>query len=86
MEYARPGWNKGVKLEQHTLIVFTLISFIFVCEPSHDEGTPFDGFRVWLCGKLKNLGQLPDATREVAERLGEGAKKRVEESRAATTT
>jgi len=43
LKYARPTWNKWTKLVQHTLIVFTLIYFVFICEPSHDQGTPFDG-------------------------------------------
>ena len=42
LAYARPQWNKRIKLLQHTLIVTTLIYFIFIAEP-RDMGTPWDG-------------------------------------------
>jgi hypothetical protein len=43
LKWARPRWNKGVKLVQQTLITFTIIYFVFICEPGHGMGTPFDG-------------------------------------------
>jgi hypothetical protein len=43
LKWARPTWNKSIKILQQTLITFTLVYFIFICEPAHGEGTPFDG-------------------------------------------
>ncbi|OAL23311.1 hypothetical protein AYO22_06361 [Fonsecaea multimorphosa] len=43
LKWARPRWNKAIKLLQQTLITATLIYFVFICEPSHGQGTPFDG-------------------------------------------
>ena len=42
LAYARPQWNRRVKLAQHTIVVACLIYFIFFAEP-RDMGTPFDG-------------------------------------------
>ncbi|KAK5045717.1 hypothetical protein LTR84_009086 [Exophiala bonariae] len=69
LKWARPTWNKSIKILQQTLITFTLVYFIFICEPAHGEGTPFDGFRVWFFGKIGTLTQLPDATKQEAEKL-----------------
>ncbi|OAP55874.1 hypothetical protein AYL99_10026 [Fonsecaea erecta] len=77
LKWARPRWNKAIKLLQQTLITATLIYFIFICEPSHGMGTPFDGFRIWFFDKLGNLGQLPESTREEADKLSEEAKKKM---------
>ncbi|KAJ4558663.1 hypothetical protein HRR81_000345 [Exophiala dermatitidis] len=43
LKWARPTWNKSIKILQQTLITLTLIYFIFICEPSDGMGTPFDG-------------------------------------------
>ncbi len=43
LKWARPGWNKGVKIVQQSLIVFTLIYFVFIAVPGDGQGTPFDG-------------------------------------------
>lgn len=43
LKWARPTWNKSIKILQQTLITATLIYFIFICEPSDGQGTPFDG-------------------------------------------
>jgi hypothetical protein len=43
LKWARPKWNKGIKLIQQTLITFTIIYFVFICEPANGVGTPFDG-------------------------------------------
>ncbi|EXJ81798.1 hypothetical protein A1O1_07863 [Capronia coronata CBS 617.96] len=77
LKWARPTWNKSIKLLQQTLITSTLIYFIFICEPSHGQGTPFDGFRAWFFDKLGSLGQLPESTREEADKLSEEAKKKL---------
>ena len=45
LKWARPRWNKAVKILQHTLITSTIIYFVFICDPSHGMGTPFDGVR-----------------------------------------
>ena len=42
LKWARPRWNRRVKLLQHTLMVSVLIYFVFIAEP-RDMGTPFDG-------------------------------------------
>ncbi|KEF54236.1 uncharacterized protein A1O9_09402 [Exophiala aquamarina CBS 119918] len=73
LKWARPTWNKSIKILQQTLITFTLIYFIFICEPAHGQGTPFDGFRAWFFSKIGNLAQLPDATKEEAGKLSEEA-------------
>ncbi|KIW25972.1 uncharacterized protein PV07_09105 [Cladophialophora immunda] len=80
LKWARPRWNKAIKLLQQTLITATIIYFVFICEPSHGMGTPFDGFRIWFFDKLGNLGQLPESTREEADKLSEEAKKRMKPS------
>ena len=36
------------------MLIAVTIYFVFIAEP--DGGTPFDGFRVWFFGKLKNFG------------------------------
>ncbi|EXJ54213.1 hypothetical protein A1O7_09550 [Cladophialophora yegresii CBS 114405] len=77
LKWARPRWNKGVKLVQQTLITFTIIYFVFICEPGHGMGTPFDGFRVWFFDKLGRLGQLPESTREEAEKLSDEARQKM---------
>ncbi|EXJ76939.1 hypothetical protein A1O3_10096 [Capronia epimyces CBS 606.96] len=77
LKWARPTWNKSIKILQQTLITFTLIYFVFICEPTDGQGTPFDGFRAWFFEKLGSLGQLPDATRHEADKLSEDAKKRL---------
>ncbi|KAH0829560.1 hypothetical protein AYO21_12086 [Fonsecaea monophora] len=79
LKWARPRWNKAIKLLQQTLITATIIYFVFICEPSHGQGTPFDGFRIWFFDKLGNLGQLPESTREEADKLSEEAKKRMKQ-------
>lgn len=43
LKWARPTWTKWTKLLQHTLITFTIIYFVFICDPVHGQGTPFDG-------------------------------------------
>ncbi|KAK4948767.1 hypothetical protein LTR10_012772 [Elasticomyces elasticus] len=77
LKWARPAWNKSIKILQHTLITFTLIYFVFICEPTHGQGTPFDGFRAWFFDKLGMLGQLPESTRQEAGKLSEDAKKKL---------
>jgi hypothetical protein len=44
-------------------------------------GTPFDGFRAWFFGKLKNLGTLPEGTRYEAERLEKEARETMKSRR-----
>jgi len=44
-------------------------------------GTPFDGFRAWFFGKLKNLGTLPESTRYEAERLEKEARETMKSRR-----
>lgn len=53
LKWARPTWNKSIKILQHTLISFTLIYFVFICEPAHGQGTPFDGvcYSSWTSGR-----------------------------------
>ncbi|KAK5218174.1 hypothetical protein LTR96_009857 [Exophiala xenobiotica] len=77
LKWARPTWNKSIKILQQTLITFTIIYFVFICEPTHGQGTPFDGFRAWFFDKVGMLGQLPESTREEAEKLSEEARKRL---------
>lgn len=77
LKWARPRWNKIVKLVQHTLITFTIIYFVFILEPDHGMGTPFDGFRVWFFDKLGQFGQLPESTREEASRLSQEAREKM---------
>ncbi|KIW94918.1 uncharacterized protein Z519_04897 [Cladophialophora bantiana CBS 173.52] len=77
LKWARPRWNKAIKLLQQTLITATIVYFVFICEPSHGMGTPFDGFRMWFFDKLGKLGQLPESTREEADKLSEEAKKKM---------
>ena len=67
-----------MKLIQHTLVVTITIYFVFICAP--DEGTPFDGFRVWFFGKMRTLTGLGEGAREEAERL-EVEMKKVREER-----
>ena len=43
LKWARPRWNKGVKILQQSLITMVLIYFVFILEPSDGQGTPFDG-------------------------------------------
>lgn len=50
LKWARPTWNKSIKILQQTLITFTLVYFIFICEPAHGQGTPFDGVSFPKCG------------------------------------
>lgn len=52
LKWARPAWNKSIKILQHTLVTFTLIYFVFICEPSHGQGTPFDGVGL-RCTKIE---------------------------------
>ncbi|OCT54280.1 hypothetical protein CLCR_00307 [Cladophialophora carrionii] len=85
LKWARPRWNKGVKLVQQTLITFTIIYFVFICEPGHGMGTPFDGFRVWFFDKVGRLGQLPESTREEAEKLSDEARQKMRRQQADTT-
>lgn len=98
LKWARPTWNKSIKILQQTLITFTIIYFVFIYNPDHGMGTPFDGvcvfllfanrkhanwetqFRVWFFDKLGKLGQLPDSTREEADRLSGEAKQRMKGS------
>jgi hypothetical protein len=77
LKWARPTWNKSIKILQQTLITFTIIYFVFICEPTHGQGTPFDGFRAWFFDKVGMLGQLPESTREEADKLSEEARKRL---------
>ncbi|KIW63373.1 hypothetical protein PV04_10222 [Phialophora macrospora] len=86
LKWARPRWNKGVKLVQQTLITFTIVYFVFICEPGNGMGTPFDGFRVWFFEKLGRLGQLPESTREEAEKLGEEARQKMRRQADTTVT
>ena len=59
-------------------MVTITIYFVFICAP--DEGTPFDGFRVWFFAKMRTLTGLGQAAREEAERL-EVEMKRIREER-----
>lgn len=77
LKWARPTWNKSIKILQQTLITFTIIYFVFICEPTHGQGTPFDGFRAWFFDKVGMLGQLPESTREEADKLSEEARKKL---------
>jgi hypothetical protein len=74
LAYSRPKWNRRIKTLQHTGILLCVFYFVFICEPEDKMGTPFDGFRAWFFGKLKNLGTLPESTRHEAERLEREAK------------
>jgi hypothetical protein len=67
LKWARPKWNRNVKLVQQTLIVSITIYFVFICEPGYE--TPFDGFRVWFFDKLGGLGVLSGETKMEVERL-----------------
>ncbi|KIX05266.1 uncharacterized protein Z518_06138 [Rhinocladiella mackenziei CBS 650.93] len=80
LKWARPAWNKSIKILQQTLITFTIIYFVFILEPTHGQGTPFDGFRIWFFNKLGELSQLPDATRQEADKLRDEAKKKTVKS------
>ncbi|KAJ9605528.1 hypothetical protein H2200_010185 [Cladophialophora chaetospira] len=89
LKWARPRWNKIVKLVQQSLITIVILYFVFILEPDHGQGTPFDGFRIWFFDKLGNLGQLPESTREEASKLSEEARakmKRPEDNPTPTTT
>ncbi|KIV97777.1 hypothetical protein PV10_01485 [Exophiala mesophila] len=80
LKWARPTWNKSIKILQQTMITMTILYFVFFLEPAHGEGTPFDGFRVWFFDKMKNLGQLPESTRYEAEKLSDEAKSKLKKS------
>ncbi len=56
------------------MLVTTVIYFVFILEPSHGEGTPFDGFRVWFFGKMRRLAGLSEETKEEVGRLEEEAR------------
>lgn len=47
LKWARPTWNKSIKILQQTLITTTIIYFVFFLEPTRGEGTPFDGVCVF---------------------------------------
>lgn len=85
LKWARPTWTKSIKILQQTLITFTVIYFVFILEPTHGHGTPFDGFRVWFFGKISNLGQLPESTRVEVGKLKEEAEKKLNERAASKT-
>ena len=59
---------------QNTLLITTLIYFVFILEPSHGEGTPFDGFRVWFFGKMRRLAGINEEGKEELERLEQEAR------------
>ncbi|RMZ81279.1 hypothetical protein DV737_g2612, partial [Chaetothyriales sp. CBS 132003] len=67
LKWARPNWNKWVRRLQRSMLLTAMLYFVFIAEP--DGGTPFDGFRVWFFGKLKNLGALNEEGVEEARRL-----------------
>ena len=69
LKWARPKWTRWTKLIQNTLLVTTVIYFVFILEPSHGEGTPFDGFRAWFFGKLKTLAGLSEESAVEVGRL-----------------
>jgi hypothetical protein len=81
LAYARPKWNRRIKTLQHTGILLTVAYFVFICEPEDKMGTPFDGFRAWFFGKMKNLGTLPESTRYEAERLEKEARETMKSRR-----
>ena len=81
LAYARPKWNRRVKTLQHTGILLTVAYFVFICEPEDKMGTPFDGFRAWFFGKMKNLGTLPEGTRAEAEKLESEARETMKSRR-----
>ena len=81
LAYTRPKWNRRIKTLQHTGILLTVAYFVFICEPEDKMGTPFDGFRAWFFGKLKNLGTLPESTRYEAERLEKEARETMKSRR-----
>jgi hypothetical protein len=56
------------------MLVSTLIYFVFILEPGHGMGTPFDGFRVWFFGKLRSMTGMSREGVEEARRLEEEAK------------
>ncbi|RMZ88122.1 hypothetical protein DV736_g4647, partial [Chaetothyriales sp. CBS 134916] len=67
LKWARPNWNKWVRRVQRSMLLTAMLYFVFIAEP--DGGTPFDGFRVWFFGRLKNLGALSEEGVEEATRL-----------------
>ncbi|KIW14208.1 hypothetical protein PV08_06989 [Exophiala spinifera] len=79
LKWARPTWNKSIKILQQTLITSTIIYFVFILEPTHGHGTPFDGFRVWFFEKIGTLGQLPESTKVEAAKLKEEAERKLNE-------
>jgi hypothetical protein len=74
LKWARPQWHKWTKLVQNTLLLTTFLYFVFILEPAHGEGTPFDGFRAWFFGKLKRLAGLSDESAEEVSKLEEEAR------------
>ena len=59
---------------QNTLLISVTLYFVFILEPSHGEGTPFDGFRVWFFRKMRRIAGISNETREEVERLEEDAR------------
>ncbi|RMD44723.1 hypothetical protein DV735_g299, partial [Chaetothyriales sp. CBS 134920] len=72
LKWARPNWNKWIKRLQRSMLLTAMLYFLFIAEP--DGGTPFDGFRIWFFGKLKNLGALSEEGVAEARRLEEEAR------------
>lgn len=74
LKWARPNWHRWTKLLQNTMLITTVIYFVFILEPSHGEGTPFDGFRVWFFGKMRRLAGLSEESKEEFGKAEEEAK------------
>ena len=56
------------------MLITTVIYFVFILEPSHGEGTPFDGFRVWFFGKMRRLAGLSEESKEEFGKAEEDAR------------
>ncbi|KAF2839538.1 hypothetical protein M501DRAFT_719036 [Patellaria atrata CBS 101060] len=58
LKYARPQWNKGVKLAQWGLSGFVLVYGVLFLDWK-SERTPFDPIRTWFKGITDNIWTMP---------------------------
>lgn len=63
-KWARPVFKRWLSVVQNGIIIFIVFYAVFVYDP--EDGTPFDGFRAWLWGSVKESEIFPKRVREEA--------------------